>query len=1630
MKLSNLTLRNKLLLTILFTSSMLVLPWWFISSSLEQLAEKSDKASTSNRIIKLAKEARIEEKNFIQRNKPEYAENVERILKEMEVITTESLNQFQQQQNINQVNQIRQRQIAYHQAFSRYVGLDRNSEQQQQSMEQSARALEQAALALRSDQKQQREGLMGRQEELRVAIKDKSNKLVGANILVDLTNVAIIAKKDFVQFGEERYADLLRSTLRTMRRTIDDLLPRFKKVQNLEKLREMGPMQQRFLESFEELVSTREELREDGEQMMVEEARQLEQQALALRVSQKQQRQALLAEPKLDQAALTDKLEKAAMANRLIKLTKEARVEEKNFIQRGDRAYIAKVEGLLEEINQQAELFLPRFRQPQNIQQMELIHQSKEAYERALAHYVELNQRYMDIRADIDAVVSELQRVVVELIESQNIDIAAYTMEQEGVFAKIADKVSKAAMANRLIKLAKEARIEEKNFILRGDERHIQEVRKVLSSLEALGQQSLLEFEQSQNVRQLNTVLSELGLYHNHFENFVSTYSESLDSRAQMELEARQLEQQALALRSDQKQQRQLIQTQTEEVIIASLLAAGAVVVVLLLLILRNLSGRMSNLVKQAQDIAERKVLQEREIEAATVVEDELGEVEQALIDINRSFLEIPRQSERIADGDYEQNITPRSAQDSLGVAMVQMTANLRQLMEDNEARNWVDGGVATINETVRGEQDGTQLANQVIEQLCSYLQASVGALYLRVEVDSEQDKGVSEPMLQLLGSYAFSERKNLSNRYRWGEGVVGQAALEGKLIQLSQVPDDYIKVSSGLGESTPQHVVVVPFLFEGEVRGVVEIATVAALNSGVREILERSVEAIGIAFEAVQRRDELNDSLKISQQLAEQMQMQQEELQQTNEQLTEQTEALEVSQRDVEERNRRLEVTQDELNQRAEQLTQSSKYKSEFLANMSHELRTPLNSILLLSKMIAGGDVAKSDDQRKHAQVIHDAGSDLLSLINEVLDLSKIEAGKMMVHLETVEVAPFIESFSSLFRPQATAKGVGFEVVVEPGTPERLRSDHDRLQQVLRNFLSNAMKFTDSGAITVRASQFNPKMVADLVGFGGVRDTLQKNPQDYIVFSVEDSGRGIPQEKRELVFEAFQQADGSTSRSYGGTGLGLSISTQIATMLGGMLALHSSTDAQGHGSLFSIVLPIEPGSALLEEAEVVEEQEQQASLATASSDRYSYTVDVTSPGGGDEERLRDDRMTTAREDERTLLVVEDDIRFARSLIELGQQRGFRVIHAGSGAEGVRLAEEYLPAAIMLDIQLPIMDGWDVIRHLKKTPETSHIPVHVISVVEEKRLGYRLGAAHYLTKPVTPLELDDAFNKIEQHLSTELRYLLVVEDNRIEREAIVQLLECKNSGVECHQASTGKEAMEHLRRQHYDACVVDLKMPEMDGCALLKEMSEDETLEYTPVIIYTGQDVDRKQEQMLRKYADQIILKTADSSARLLEEVALFLHRSRSSFSENAQRLLADISDKDQRFEGRTVLLVDDDIRNTFALSAILEVRGLNVLSAANGAEALDELEAHVDEVDIVLMDIMMPVMDGYEAMRRIRKDERFAGLPVVALTAKALQEDRALAMEAGASDYMTKPIDYDQLFSLIRVWLAAGRSG
>ena len=1064
--------------------------------------------------------------------------------------------------------------------------------------------------------------------------------------------------------------------------------------------------------------------------------------------------------------------------------------------------------------------------------------------------------------------------------------------------------------------------------------------------------------------------------------------------------------------------------------------------------IVRVLSNRTQHLADQAQQIAAGTLGVQR-----SEVRDELSVIENSMLEIQGSFnqvvditnniaignlderltarssddplvtsinqmadnsAEVVRIANLIAAGELDVEIVQRSDQDQLAIALQQMVDNLRSSSIETQRRNWVDDGVAIVNETVRGEQHTVELANAIIEQLSDYLGAKVGALYIRTDKD-EEDEPLESPELVLFGTYAYTERKNLANRYRWGESLVGQAAQDRKPILLSNVPDDYIKVTSGLGEAVPHHILVIPFMLDNEVLGVIELGTVEPFPAEATELICRSTEAIAIAFSSANARAALDQALKDSQSLTEELQTQQEELQETNEQLEEQTQALEVSQRDVEERNRRLESAQDELNERAEKLAQSSKYKSEFLANMSHELRTPLNSILLLSKMIASGDVKDGEEQRQNASVIHDAGSDLLGLINEVLDLSKIEAGKMVIHLGSIDVASFANSFSALFRPQAEEKGINFDVVVEPGLPETLHSDRDRLTQVLRNFLSNAMKFTEQGGITVRVAPVTDQVISGLITFGNLRELLRANSQHYLVFQVSDTGVGIPEEKRQLVFEAFQQADGSTSRTHGGTGLGLSISSQIADMLEGALALNSSVLPGEHGSTFSIVVPVSPSSGLQAVAEMAQRLEQQVVDPQG-------TVDVAAPDMG--EPLRDDKMVTSVADDRVLLVIEDDHCFAQTLIDLGHKHGFKVVHASTGTEGVRLAEHYLPAAILLDVQLPIMDGWAVIRHLKKTPATSHIPVHMITVMEEEQFGYRLGAAQYLTKPVDPAALEDAFQKIETHLETTVRQLLVVEDNDIERESIIKLLQCDRD-VQCTGVATGGEALEALRERKFDAFILDLRLPDMSGYEVLEAVANDDAIERIPTIVYTGKDLSLEEEKKLREYAESIVLKTAESPARLLEETSIFLHRVRANLSEEKQQLLAEVVNVEEQFKDRTILLVDDDIRNTFALSSVLEKKGLKIFTAGDGQEALEMLDDHAQEVDLVLMDIMMPVMDGYEATRKIRDDERFEKLPVIALTAKALKEDRDLCIAAGASDYMTKPIDYDQLFSLIRVWLS-----
>ncbi|MGN7610496.1 HAMP domain-containing protein [Magnetococcales bacterium HHB-1] len=934
------------------------------------------------------------------------------------------------------------------------------------------------------------------------------------------------------------------------------------------------------------------------------------------------------------------------------------------------------------------------------------------------------------------------------------------------------------------------------------------------------------------------------------------------------------------------------------------------------------------------------------------------------------------------------------------------MIASLQKTTSENENINWLQTGIGQLNDVMRGEQEVADLASKVVSQLAKYLGAQIGTVYLFGSENTEQAS------FKLIGSYAYSRRKGDITTLKPGEGLAGQAILEKKPILVEGIPENYIRIGSSLGDTAPTAVLATPFLFEGEVKGVIELGFLTPPGDQAMQLIGQVMDSIAIGFDSALSRTQLNATLKQSQSLAEELQTQQEELKESNEQLEEQTRALESAQKETDERNRQLEEAQSELNERAEQLALSSKYKSEFLANMSHELRTPLNSILLLSQTISSQqDKADNDEIRRHAKIIHGAGTDLLQLINEVLDLAKIEAGKMSVRLTRLDLHQFSEQVMSLFKQQAEQKGLTYRSEIDIDAPQTILSDKDRIQQVIRNFLSNAFKFTEVGSIRFQIHPVQPSLIAHAINPGDTKKTIQANLQDYVAFSVIDTGIGIPENKFQIIFEAFQQMDGTTSRKYGGTGLGLSISRQIADMLEGIIALESQP---GQGSTFSLILPRKPSHYLTS----ITHQEDSDIEAVAT--RSTMMPKEVSPS------LQDDQGLIKAGDDRLLLVIEDDPKFAKILMDLGRKNHFKVIIAGTGTEGVRLVEKHLPAAVILDIQLPVMDGWEVLRHLKKNNATRHIPVHVISVIKESIFGYRLGAAQYLVKPISKEALDHAFEQIEEHLNKKAKHLLIVEDNDVERQAVVNLL--KGEDIVIRDVATGKEALTAIREIDFDTMVLDLKLPDMDGYDLLRMINQDGAIKHLPTIVYTGKDLTMEDERKLRQYAESIVLKTAESPARLLEETTIFLHRVAAELSQDKQALLKQITYPDSVLEGKTVLVVDDDIRNTYALSTVLENRGLTVLTATDGQQAIEMLENH-PEIDLVLMDIMMPVMNGLEATQAIRKQPQHADLPVIALTAKALKEDRDQCIAAGASDYMSKPVDHEQLFSLIRVWLSVNDS-
>ncbi|MCE9670772.1 HAMP domain-containing protein [Myxococcus stipitatus] len=964
-----------------------------------------------------------------------------------------------------------------------------------------------------------------------------------------------------------------------------------------------------------------------------------------------------------------------------------------------------------------------------------------------------------------------------------------------------------------------------------------------------------------------------------------------------------------------------------------------------------------------------------------------------------------------------------------------QMIVNLRETTQKNQEQDWLKTNLAKFSGMMQGQKSLDAVSRLIMSELTPLVSAHHGAFFLM-----DTDSGT--PVLKLTSTYAYRERKHIANRFRLGEGLVGQCALERKTILLTQVPADYITISSGLGEAAPLNIIVLPVLFEGEVKAVIELASFHPFSTIHQLFLDQLTESIGVVLNMIMANMRTEQLLQQSQGLTQELQSQSKELTQqqdalkrSNSELEEKAKQLEEQNRRVEEKNNEVERARLSLEEKAEQLTVISKYKSEFLANMSHELRTPLNSLLILAKLLSDNkDGNLSTKQVEYANTIYASGGDLLSLINEILDLSKVEAGKMQVEPRDIVLSELNQFIDRSFRPVADQKNLAFTVEVAPGAPRYIRTDPQRLQQVLKNLLSNAFKFTDEGSVKMTVKLADPGTRLD--------HEVLKRSRFVIAFVVSDTGIGIAKDKQRLIFEAFQQADGSTARKYGGTGLGLSISREIAKLLGGEIHVQSEPRK---GSTFTLYLPPEyvgpeddvlppeqptPGGLVprpLPQVEAGPAHVPPPAPVPPPVAESGHVLDAALPPPVESLlaplAVEDDR-DHIREGDKVLLIIEDDLKFARIMVQLAREKGFKALVATRGDTGLSMANEFQPHAVTLDIQLPVVDGWSVLDRLKRNPRTRHIPVHIISVMD-KHLGNAQGAFGYLTKPVSKEGLERVFNQLARFLERKERRLLLVEDDDVQRDSLVSLL-AEGGDVLVTAVATGQEVLQKLEEGEYDCLVIDLLLPDMDGIKLVEEVKTQQRFRDLPIVIYTGKELTPKDEARLRRYTGSVILKSGTKSPeQLLSDTALFLHRLDQNLPPRARAALAQRSEQENALTGKKVLVVDDDMRNIFALTSVLENHGMQVVFAENGRAAIEMLEQHRD-VDVVLMDVMMPEMDGYETMRAIRKDLKYASLPIIAVTAKALKDDREKCMAAGASDYLPKPVDTDKLLELIRLWVTA----
>ena len=938
------------------------------------------------------------------------------------------------------------------------------------------------------------------------------------------------------------------------------------------------------------------------------------------------------------------------------------------------------------------------------------------------------------------------------------------------------------------------------------------------------------------------------------------------------------------------------------------------------------------------------------------------------------------------------------------------------RMLEQQQAHNeqlkqqaWLREGQSQLAEQIVGQPNILAIGRTALGFIGQYLDTVVGAFYVR------QDDG----SLQRVADYGFSaEQQAQPQSFKDGAGLVGQVAQERRPRVLEGLNTGYLQVNSGLGHDDPLAVMLVPVENDGVVNGVIELGFLRQVSEREQTLLGAISGSLGTAIEVARYRQRLHEVLSETQQLNEELQVQQEELksaneelehqaqmiresqaslevqqaelEQTNEQLSNQTRFLTHQRDELDQRNHALADARVELETRAVELQRASRYKSEFLANMSHELRTPLNSSLILSRLLADNRKGNLDEQQtKYAELIYSSGKDLLNLINDILDLSKVEAGRLELRPEETSLARLTANLENLFRPQAVERQLDFSVSVAADAPAQFVSDGQRVEQIIKNLLSNAFKFTRAGKVGLLVSAAE----------GG------------IAFAVSDTGIGISEEQQSIIFEAFRQADGSTNRLFGGTGLGLSISRNLAEVLGGHIQVHSTP---GQGSVFTLWLPLD----------YVPQMEADGQLPVNERELFvAPALPATVPAHEGAPRVLpsfpDDRERSEAPG-RCVLVIEDEVKFAQILYDLAHELSHRCLVAHSSTEALRLLDEHLVDAILLDMRLPDEPGLSLLQRLKEQPRTRHIPVHVISTDDRTELALHLGAIGYAQKPATRESLVEVFSRLEARLTQKVKRVLVVEGDAQQRDSITQLVD--DEDIEVTAVSHGEQALELLRQTSFDCMITDLKLPDMHGNQLLTRMAGERIDSYPPVIVYVSRPLSRSEEEDLRKHSRSIIIKGARSPERLLDEVTLFLHKVEAPHASDAQRQLS-ARNRDKVFENRQVLVVDDDMRNVYALISALDEKGVKVVSASNGQEALDKLEKNPG-IDLVLMDVMMPVMDGFEAMRRIRQNPTWAKLPIIAVTAKAMKDDQEQCLSAGASDYLAKPLDLERLFSLIRVWL------